>query len=61
MSRRSGFRQTDIARALKGATAAGMKPSGCRIDPATGAIEVTFGGDVSATANTFDAIIGSRR
>jgi hypothetical protein len=42
MSRRSTFKQAEITKALKGALAAGMKPSGYRIDP-MGGIVVMFG------------------
>ncbi len=63
MARRSAFKQADIARAIKGATSAGLRPSGCKIDPATGAIELTFGSESGASSgNSFDAIMsGGRR
>ena len=49
------FKQADVTKALKAATAAGLKPSGCKIDP-TGAIIVMLGNDngKSATANPWD-------
>lgn len=59
-TRAARFRQADLTRALRAAAAAGMKPSGCRID-ASGDIVVMFGGDALATSNSFDALIGDRR
>lgn len=57
-SRRSTFRQVDATRALKAAVAAGLKPSGYRVDP-TGAIEVLFAGsDRGVSHNSFDDIQG---
>lgn len=40
-TRRATFKQADLTRALRGAVAAGLKPSGYRIDPA-GSIVVMF-------------------
>ena len=59
-SRAARFRQADVTRALRAVVAAGIKPSGCRID-AAGEIVVTFGNDTPSTANTFDALIGDGR
>lgn len=54
--RRASFKQADATRALKGAVAAGLKPTGYRIDP-TGAIVVMFTGAASERAiNSFDEI-----
>ncbi|OQW45371.1 MAG: hypothetical protein A4S16_13535 [Proteobacteria bacterium SG_bin6] len=57
MSRAARFKQGDATRALRAAVAAGLKPSGCRIEP-TGAIVVLFAdgapGKVGA-ANPWDA------
>jgi hypothetical protein len=50
MSRRAAFKQADLTRALRAAVAAGMKPSGYRIDPA-GAIVVMFGDGTPKAAN----------
>ena len=62
MVRRTPFRQADIARALKGVADAGLKPSGCRVDPTTGAIEIMFGSEATSnSANSFDAILLARR
>lgn len=58
-SRRSSFKQADATRALRGAVAAGLKPTGYRIDP-TGAIEVMFTGAMAdRQTNSFDEIQGS--
>lgn len=57
MSRRSAFKQADATRALRAAVAAGLKPTGYRLDP-TGAIEVMFGDGQTKTSNTFDDIQG---
>lgn len=59
-SRAARFKQADLTRALRAAVAAGMKPSGYRIDVA-GDIIVTFGGDGGSPVNSFDALIGERR
>lgn len=49
------FKQADVTRALKAATAAGLRPSGCKIDP-TGAIIVMIsnGGAKPDNANPWD-------
>lgn len=57
MSRRANFRQADLTRALRGAVAAGMKPSGCRVNK-DGEIELQFGNDNAVVGNTFDRLIG---
>lgn len=57
-ARRATFRQSDATRALKAAVAAGLKPTGYRLDP-TGAIEVLFDGQHRIAAqNSFDEIQG---
>ncbi len=57
-ARRASFKQADATRALKGAVAAGLRPTGFRIDP-SGAIEVQFEGQArSAAINSFDDILG---
>lgn len=58
MSRRATFKQADLTRALRAATAAGLKPSGYRINPMTGEIEVQLGANDSGPSNSFDAIMG---
>lgn len=49
------FKQADVTKALKAATAAGLRPSGCKIDP-TGAIIVMIGNGNSKqdSANPWD-------
>ena len=49
MSRPAAFKQSDLTRAGKGLIAAGLKPSGCRIDPATGEIQFSFGEEQNPT------------
>lgn len=59
MSRRQTFKQSDATRALKAAVAAGLKPTGYRLEP-TGAIEVLFSGlERTSSANSFDEILGT--
>lgn len=60
MARRASFKQADLTRALRAATAAGMKPSGYRINPVTGEIEVQLGANDTVMSNSFDAIRGRR-
>lgn len=43
MSRPSVFRQQDVTRALRAATAAGLQVSGYDVDPTTGKINVRTG------------------
>lgn len=57
MPARAAFKQADATRALKAAVAAGLNPSGYRIYPATGEIEVLFGRD-ARTANVLDGMFG---
>lgn len=53
---RAVIKQADATRALKAAVAAGLKPTGYRIEPC-GAIEVHFSEGVAAlSANSFDEI-----
>ena len=59
-TRRATFKQADLTRVLRGAQAAGMVPSGCRINPQTGEIEVQFGNGTIATGNSFDSLMGAR-
>lgn len=54
-ARRSSFRQADITRALKGAKAAGLNPSGCTIGP-DGSIHVNCGDGGSGPINSFDRL-----
>ena len=61
MARRVGFKQIDVTRAIKGAQAAGLKPTSARVDPATGEIEMTFGSEASSTGNSFDALLSGQR
>jgi len=60
VSRRATFKQADLTRALRAATAAGLKPSGYRINPATGEIEVQLGRGGNGRDNSFDALLGAR-
>lgn len=59
-NRRATFKQADLTRALRGAQAAGMVPSGCRINPQTGEIEMQFGGAAVGSSNSFDSLMGGR-
>lgn len=59
-SRVARFKQADLTRALRAAVAAGMKPSGYRID-ASGDIVVMLGNEAIAPANSFDALLGERQ
>ena len=54
-SRRTAFRQADLKRALGGARAAGLEPRRCRINPATGEIELEFGSEPAQPTTEFDA------
>ncbi|WP_277970460.1 hypothetical protein [Sphingomonas echinoides] len=56
MSRPAAFKQADVTRALRGAVAAGLKPSGYRVAP-DGTIYVEFGKDAS-TGNVLDGMFG---
>lgn len=58
MTRRAArFKQADATRALRAAVAAGLKPSGYKIDPA-GAIVVMFGDALAPkAANSFDEVL----
>ena len=58
--RRATFKQADLTRALRGAQAAGMVPSGCRINPQTGDIEMQFGSAPTGGGNSFDSLMGAR-
>lgn len=58
MSRRASFKQADVTRALRAATAAGLKVSGYRISSITGDIEVQLGNDNAPAANSFDRLMG---
>ena len=58
MTKPAAFKQADITRALRGAAAAGMKPSGYRVNAVTGDIEVQLGANDTASTNSFDAIRG---
>lgn len=51
MTARAAFKQAEVTKAIKGVVAAGMKPSGIRIDP-TGAIVVMFGEGSPKAANS---------
>lgn len=55
--RRANFKQADATRALKAAAAAGLKPTGYRVEPG-GAIIVMFGDAAARSANSFDDIQG---
>jgi hypothetical protein len=57
MSRRAAFTQADATRALRAAVAAGLKPSGYRIDP-NGVIHVEFGKEGGDKRNGFDEALG---
>jgi hypothetical protein len=56
-ARPARFKQADATRALRAAVAAGLKPSGFKID-ANGAIVVMFGDDAPESRNSFDSLIG---
>ena len=56
-SRRATFKQSDATRALKAAVAAGLKPSGYKID-ASGAIHVTLSAEqTSGNPNPLDDLL----
>jgi hypothetical protein len=56
-TRRATFKQSDAARALRAAVAAGLKPSGYKID-AAGTIHVTFfDGATVGGANPWDVVL----
>jgi hypothetical protein len=54
LARRASFKQADLTRALRAAVAAGLKPSGYKINPIDGSIEVQVGGAAARTGNSFD-------
>jgi hypothetical protein len=55
MSRRSSpFRQTDVARALRAAVAAGLRVTGFKLDVHTGKIEVETGEPRKQDSNPLD-------
>lgn len=56
MTQRSKFKQSDVTRALKGALATGLMPSGYRVDT-LGRIEVTLdnGAPKPSSSNPWDA------
>ena len=56
-ARRATFKQADATRALRAAVAAGLKPSGYKIDT-TGAIHVSFADTLLPTgANPWDEVL----
>ncbi|WP_278986352.1 hypothetical protein [Sphingobium yanoikuyae] len=57
-ARRANFKQADATRALKAAAAAGLKPTGYRVEPG-GAIIVMFGEQQARSVNGFDEIYGT--
>ena len=57
-TRLKSFKQIDVTRSLKGAAAAGLETTACRINPQSGEIELIFAGDKKNTDNTFDTIMG---
>lgn len=59
MTRRATFKQADLTRAIRGVQAAGMDLRSCRINPATGEIEMQFGNDNPGAGNSFDRIRGA--
>jgi hypothetical protein len=54
MSRPSIFRQQDVTRVLRAATAAGLQVSGYEIDPATGKIHVNTGAPTAKETGASD-------
>jgi hypothetical protein len=57
MTRQARFRQTDIARAFRGAIAGGITRPKIIIDPATGRITIVAGSaDDDETANEWDEV-----
>jgi hypothetical protein len=56
-ARAARFKQADATRALRAAVAAGLKPSGYKVD-ADGAIIVLFGDSALEASNSFDSLIG---
>ena len=56
-SRRANFRQSDATRALRAAVAAGLRPSGFKIDP-NGAIVVQFDeAPIASLSNPWDEVL----
>ncbi len=56
MGRRSAFKQSDAARALRAALDAGLKPSGYTIAP-DGSIRVELGEESSTLRNPLDRVL----
>lgn len=56
VARRATFKQADLTRALRGARKAGLEPRGCRVNPATGDIEMQFGDGPAVASNSFDRL-----
>lgn len=58
MSRRSPFKQADLARALRAARDAGLSVAGYEIDPATGRIAIQTGAGVApGKTNEWDEVL----
>jgi hypothetical protein len=60
MSRAPTFRQRDVSRVLKAATAAGLKVSAVRINPQNGMIEIVTGDSPGQDSTPLDQWMAKR-
>ena len=60
MSRAPTFRQRDVSRAVRAATAAGLKVSAVNINPQTGMIEIVTGESAGQDSTSLDQWMAKR-